>query len=149
MDNDDGSSYYYTHANFFSYGGGGLKNDFQGHDNIWRGNVIAYIDQYCLHNGYGGNLDPVLEGHEQELTGNLCILNNDGEYALPICKSPGKSIMANNTLYSPTGALSECGVPLAQWQAGGNDPGTTASAYGADLPAFTIAWARKNIFGRG
>lgn len=24
VDNDDGSSYYYTHDNFFSYGGGGM-----------------------------------------------------------------------------------------------------------------------------
>ena len=29
VDNDDGSSYYISEENFFVYGGGGLKNDFE------------------------------------------------------------------------------------------------------------------------
>ena len=32
-DNDDGSSYYISRNNFFIYGDGGLKDDFEGHDN--------------------------------------------------------------------------------------------------------------------
>ena len=32
IDNDDGSCYYKTHHNFFAYAGG-MKNDFDGHDN--------------------------------------------------------------------------------------------------------------------
>jgi hypothetical protein len=34
--------------------GGGLKNDFEGHDNHWSNNVIAFPSKYLLHNGYGG-----------------------------------------------------------------------------------------------
>ena len=33
VDNDDGSAFYRSESNFFVYGGGGLKNDWEGHDN--------------------------------------------------------------------------------------------------------------------
>jgi len=145
VDNDDGSSYYHTHHNFFVYGGGGLKNDFQGHDNRWENNVVAFISSYCIHNGYGGNMDPVLPGHEQHLINNTCIINHDGDYGLPICKGDDKSVLGGNSVFSPTGKVTECGMPLAAWQALGNDPGTTASAYTSTLPADTIAKARALI----
>jgi hypothetical protein len=147
--NLNAGSYYYTHDNFFSYGGGGLKNDFQGHDNVWEGNAVMFIDQYCIHNGYGGPMDPVLPGHEQVLVGNLCVVNHDQDYGLPQCTGDDKSVMANNTVYSPTGNVTECGMPLAQWQAQGNDQGTTAHAFAdGDLPGLAIAWARAKIFRR-
>ena len=106
---------------------------------------MAYISSYCIHNGYGGHLDPVLPGHEQHLVNNTCILERDGDYGLPICSGSGKSIMGGNSIFSPTGAITECGMPLAQWQAQGNDPGTTASAYTPTLPIDAITWARSRL----
>ena len=55
---------------------------------VWTGNAVMFIDQYCIHNGYGGNMDPVLPGHEQQLTGNLCVINHDQDYGLPTCTVP-------------------------------------------------------------
>jgi hypothetical protein len=116
-----------------------------GHDNRWENNVVAFISSYCIHNGYGGNMDPVLPGHEQHLINNTCIINHDGDYGLPICKGDDKSVLGGNSVFSPTGKVTECGMPLAAWQALGNDPGTTASAYTSTLPADTIAKARALI----
>jgi hypothetical protein len=38
-------------------------------------------------------------------------------------------VLYNNTVYSPTGHVTECGEPLAKWQARGFDKGTTANTY--------------------
>ena len=60
-----------------------------------------------------------------------------------------KSVMGNNTVYSPTGNVTECGMSLVAWQAQGNDLGTTAHAYAdGDLPGLAISWAREKIFRR-
>ena len=93
-------------------------------------------------------MDPVLPGHEQQLTGNICVINHDGDYGLPICKQPGMSIMGNNTVFTPTGNVTECGTSLAHWQAAGNDQGTTAHAYtDGDLPGLLISAARARLLG--
>ena len=42
IDNDDGSSFYHTHHNYFVYGDAGLKSDFGGHDNYHDNNIYAY-----------------------------------------------------------------------------------------------------------
>lgn len=146
VDNDDGSCYYYTHHNFFVYGNGGLKNDFQGHDNIWTDNVIAYITQYAAHNGYGGSLADQLDGHEDQLLRNTVVLTHDGDYALPICSGQGKTILGNNTVYTPTGTVTECGQTLTQWQANGGDPGTVATAVTAAVPDALIGIGRSLLF---
>ena len=49
--------------------------------------------------------------------------------------------MYGNTVWSPTGAVTECGKSLAAYQAMGGDPGTTASAYPDD--SVVLAVARK------
>jgi len=107
-----------------------------------------FIDQYCIHNGYGGPMDPVLPGHVQVLTGNLCVINHDGNYGLPTCTGDDKSVMGNNTVFTPTGNVTECGAPIADWQAAGNDVGTTVAAYGDALTPLAISWARERIFRR-
>jgi hypothetical protein len=57
----------------------------------------------------------------------------DGNYGNgQSCTGPGKTIVGGNTIWSPTGAIKECGTTLADWQSKGNDVGTTASAYPAD-----------------
>ena len=43
VDNDDGSSYYYTHDNFLVYGMWGMKNNFGGHDSHHFKNIYTYI----------------------------------------------------------------------------------------------------------
>lgn len=52
VDNDDGSSYYNTHHNFFVWGAGGMKTDFEGTDSIWDSNVVALSYNPAIHNGY-------------------------------------------------------------------------------------------------
>lgn len=53
IDNDDGSSFYKTHHNFFVYGEAGLKSDFGGHDNHHENNIYAYAGSAF---GNGNNL---------------------------------------------------------------------------------------------
>ena len=59
--------------------------------------------------------------------------------------SYGSTLVRNNSYVSPTGAVSECGMPLAAWQTknpGVNDAGSTAGAYSAGLTDSLIAAAR-------
>ncbi len=51
----------------------------------------------------------------------------------------GGTIVHDNTVWSPTGAVTECGKSLAAYQATGGDPGTTASAYPDDSVVLGIA----------
>lgn len=130
------------------YGYGGLKNDFEGHDNIHASNVYTYVD-IGISNGYGGEVSTPgkgqLDGHQSQFYNNYVLLNGDGDYSKPICSGVGKTILANNSIFSPTGNITECGTSLAAWQAnGGNDPGTTAAPYPAD--EVVIALARQRLF---
>jgi hypothetical protein len=152
IDNDDGSSYYTTFSNFFVYGGGGQKNDFEGHNSIWHDNVVAYTGSHAIHNGYGGTIGTpgqspyALPGNQAQHYNNIDIISSDGDYALPVCApTVPSSILYNNSVYSPTGNISECGVSLATWQAQGHDVGTTAAPYPAAQDV--IAWAKAALSG--
>ena len=69
----------------------------------------------------------------------------DGNYGDgQTCSGAGMTYVANNTVYSPTGAITECGKTLAQWQAAGNDPNTVALPYPADS---VILDAARRILG--
>ena len=124
--------------------------DFEGHDNIWTGNVVAFPGGPFLHNGYGGTVGApgkgILDGHEQQFISNICIAGNDraSGYVLPICTGRGKTVLANNTIYTPAGVAGECGMPLKAWQAldPANDPGSVALPYPATLPTDIISWAK-------
>lgn len=148
VDNDDGSSYYRVQNNVFLYGDGGQKADFEGHDDVAEGNLYAFI-RYVTHNGYGSTIGTpgkgVLPGHEHYCTGNVAVLTSDGAYALPICSGDGKTVMGNNTVYTPTGNVTECGVPLAAWQAAGNDAGTVALSYADTTAGALVALARGKV----
>lgn len=122
IDNDDGSCYYETHNNFFAYSGNGMKNDFDGHDNHHHNNIYAYV-------GHGFGICAQLEGHNDMFYNNTVILQKDGDYGHGTCSGPGKTVVHDNRIYSPTGKVTECGKSLADWQKEGNDPGTTAAAY--------------------
>merc|ERR1712054_364577 len=93
VDNDDGSSYYKTHDNFFVYGGNGMKNDFGGHDNHHERNIYAYVGRAL---GVCGMID----GHADVFTGNQVVLTGS-DVGSPQCTSPGKTVMGNNSYYSP------------------------------------------------
>ena len=143
IDNDDGSAYYDTHDNVFisassgaAYGGSSLKSDFGGHDNFHHANVDLFWND-----GYG--ICPQIEGHADGYYDNYLYLAKDGNYGSGACAAPGKTIVGGNTIWSPTGAITECGQTLAQWQAQGNDAGTTASAYPAD--SVVLAQVKKTL----
>ena len=114
---------------------------------------MAFPNSYFLHNGYGGQVglpgQGVLDGHEHKFLANKCISEHDMQkgYVNPICSGRGKTVLANNTIYTPTGQAGECGVTLAAWQAQDptNDPGSVALAYTPTLPTDIITWARQAL----
>jgi len=133
IDNDDGSASFSTHDNVFisassgaAYGGSSLKSDFGGHDNYHNNNVDLFWSS-----GFG--ICQQVAGHADSYMGNYLYLANDGNYGGgQTCSGDGMTLVGGNTIWSPTGAIKECGSTLADWQAKGNDVGTTASAYPAD-----------------
>ena len=139
VDNDDGSAYYKTHGNFVAYSSthpsfGGMKNDFGGHDNHHYNNIYAYVIS-----GFGINSQ--LEGHEDYFYNNTVVMTRDGDYGSGTCDGAGKTVVHDNRIYSPTGKITECKMSLAEWQAKGNDPGTTAGTWpdDSDLEAM-VRW---------
>ena len=122
----------------------GLKNDFEGHDNWWVGNVIAFPSGPLLHNGYGGKVgDPgkgYLDGHEDGFVGNTAIVGYEGSYAKPICPgSPGTTVMNSSRVFSPKGQLTtDCGASF--------DVGAQYAAYTATMADDFIGYARAAIW---
>jgi len=139
VDNDDGSAYYKTHDNFFVYGGNGMKNDFGGHDNEHTDNIYAYVGQ-----GIGFYDAPMLDGHEDTFANNHVVMtgSNVGSFT---CKGTGKTIMANNTYYTSTGSVTECGAKLVDWQKQGNDGGSEAAIWPTDAALTALAAAKLGI----
>mmetsp|Transcript_4055 Transcript_4055/g.6173 ORF Transcript_4055/g.6173 Transcript_4055/m.6173 type:complete len:357 (-) Transcript_4055:62-1132(-) len=132
VDNDDGSGYYYTHDNFLVYGRQGMKNDFGGHDNHHYNNIYAYVD-------HGLGICEQLDGHEDYFYGNKVVMTGTkvGSFA---CTGTGRPVIYNNEYYTTTGNVTECGMPLAAWQAQGNDHGSKVKSLPAD--GMVIQWAR-------
>lgn len=65
---------------------------------------------------------------------------NGGNYGSgQTCTGAGATIVGNNTIWSPTGVTTECGMSLAAWQAKGNDAGTVAAAWPADSVVIALA----------
>ena len=125
IDNDDGSNYYKTSGNFFAYSGNGMKNDFGGHDNWHFNNIYAYV-------GRGFGIVTQLSGHEDYFYNNSVIMTRDGDYGNPMCSDPGKTVVHDNRIYTPNGNVTECKMSLKDWQAKGNDQGTTADKWPDD-----------------
>lgn len=109
-------------------------------------------------NGYAGVIGqpgqaPLqLPGHVDSFINNTVYMTSDNAgwgYANVICDPPASmTVIGSNEVYTPTGNVSQCGVPLAQWQAQGHDVGTTvAPASTADVSTF-IARARS-LLARG
>ncbi len=136
VDNDDGSAYFDTHHNVLlsssygaAWGGSSLKSDFGGHDNSHHHNLDLFFHQ-------GFSIVDALPGHADAYHSNILYQMVDGDYGTgQQCvgdSSHGATIVFNNTIYSPTGTITECGVSLAAWQAQGHDAGTTAQVWPDD-----------------
>lgn len=134
VDNDDGSQFYATHDNFLVYGGRGMKNDFGGHDNRHYGNIYAYV-------GLALAVTDTLEGHEDYFYENRVVLDpGHVDVGRPMCTGV-KTIMGNNSYYTSTGKLTECGKSLADAQKDGMDQGSTVSSIPSDDAI--LGWARE------
>ena len=88
-----------------------------------------------------------LPGYEDGYYKNSLYLAKDGAYGGgQTCNDPtGGTVVYGNTIWSPTGAITECGKTLAEYQATGGDPGTTASAYPDDSVVLAAAKALLSI----
>ena len=144
IDNDDGSAFYDTHDNVFisassgaAYGGNSLKSDFGGHSNFHHANVDLFWSS-----GFG--INGQLEGYADGYYENFLYQSKDGAYGGgQTCSGAGKTIVGGNTIWSPTGAITECGTSLTNWQAQGNDVGTVGLPYPAD--AVILAQVKKTL----
>jgi len=145
IDNDDGSAFFDTHHNVLmaasqdaAYGGNSLKSDFGGHSNFHHDNLDLFW-------GKGFGISGQIQGFSDGYYNNYLWLTNDGNYGSgQTCSGAGQTIVGGNTIWSPTGNIQECGMSLAQWQAKGNDAGTTAAAYPSDATVLSIA---RNMLG--
>eukprot|EP00980_Cylindrotheca_fusiformis_P013649 scaffold3513_cov102-Cylindrotheca_fusiformis.AAC.10 len=67
FDNDDGSSWYYTHDNVF-YLSDGFKMDYGGHDSKFANNLVYAKNKHCFGTG------SFREGHADAFFNNTCIV---------------------------------------------------------------------------
>jgi hypothetical protein len=139
-----------------------------GHDNVHHDNVYAFVGQgfgicnqlkghpdqfYNNHVGVGrggahsGRATQPLPGHRLRPSFLQVIQNGDGNYGNgQACKTSSNedaTVVHDNSIYTPTGKVTECGMSLAAWQATGGDPGTTAAVTPAD--SVIIALARSAL----
>ena len=135
VDNDDGSAYYYTHDNFLVYGGQGMKNDFGGHDNHHYDNIYAYA-------GQGLGICSQQKGHVDYFYGNKLVVTvtNVGGFH---CGGDAQVVIHDNEYFTQTGNITECGKPLQEWQAAGNDKGSSVAKWPAD--DVIIGWAKAKL----
>ena len=73
------------------------------------------------------------------------MMTEDGNYGNPTCSGDGKTVLHDNKIYSPTGKVTECKMSLVDWQAKGNDPGTTASTLPEDNDLIAMMKTKLNI----
>lgn len=101
-------------------------------------NVYAFV-------GRGFGICQQLKGHPDAFYSNHVIQDGDGSYgsgqACTTTANEDATIVHNNSIYTPTGAVTECGVSLAAFQAQGGDPGTTAAVTPADDVILALARA--------
>eukprot|EP01079_Euglenida_sp_SAG-EU17-18_P010637 gene10638-1933_t len=147
IDNDDGSCFYDTHDNVFisassgaAYGGNSLKSDFGGHSNFHHGNLDLFWSE-----GFG--ISGQLDGYSDGYYNNYLYMAKDGKYGGgQACKgSAGETIVGGNTIWTPTGTVTECGMPLEQYQKQGGDQGTKALPYPEDSEVLQVARKILNL----
>jgi len=130
IDTDDGSAYYEVYDNFFAYGENGLKSDFGGHDNVWHGNVLAYVGNcYTVFN---------FKGYNDAFYDNKCVFRTG--YGSTCGLSTGFDVHSNS-VFSESGNLTVCKTDWANWTATGHDTSSTLSRWPVD--AALVAMGKK------
>ena len=114
-----------------------MKNDFGGHDNYHLNNIYAYVDD-----AIGFYDAPMLPGHEDHFENNTLVLTKDN-VGSPTCSGDGKTVISHNSYHTPTGDITECGMKLKDWQAKGEDVGSTVASLPDD--ATIIGWAKAKL----
>ena len=150
IDNDDGSSFYAIHDNFFAYGG--HKSDFDGHAKRSYNNVMAYAYTYgskCVGIMNLPFSDPKAFWAEGFMN-NTCVLANAGDTYLDMgdcavtdATLPRRMLLGGNRIFAPNADVAvTCGkkYTFAEWMSYGFDAGTTVS--GAPSSATMMSWAR-------
>ena len=84
----------------------------------------------------------MLDGHEDNFSGNKVVVTGT-TVGSPNCEAPGKTVMGNNSYYTSTGEISECGGTLEQWMAKGNEVGSSVAKTPKD--ATIIGWAAEKL----
>ena len=149
FDNDDGSSWYDTHDNFF-YDASGFKMDYGGHDSRFRSNVvIALRGQNCI------GTTVFVAGHADQYYDNDCVVYGTERVDDLFANCYGKESLLpnvpligyNNRYYTPKANASAncdcCGLqPLALLPPGLADNFTSSLL---PSPATIIAWGRIKL----
>ena len=107
---------------------------------------IALIFPYLIiFHSQGFGICPALDGHADAYVGNTLYLANDGGYGggQACMGQTGETTVGGNTIYSPKGQITECGMSLEAYQAKGGDPGTVAMPYPDD--SVILALAKKTL----
>lgn len=132
-DTDDCSAYHRM-ANSVQMYGAGLKSDFTGHDIFFQNDLSIF--------GRGGDqYQALVPGYFNYMAGCTLLAANDGEQLIhEVCPnaSDWPKIIGTSVL-SPTGNVTVCGVPIAEWQA--RIPGVLANVSAAPIPASLSASA--------
>jgi len=149
FDNDDGSSWYDTHNNFF-YNAAGFKMDYGGHDSHFHDNVVvATQGQNCV------GTASFVAGHATEIYNNSCIVYGT-ERVDDLFENCDKDLAPqvpihgyNNRFYTEKGNASAtcdcCGLrPLKDLPKGLED---NFSAFTLPDGETIIAWGREKLFG--
>jgi len=145
IDNDDGSSWYLNHDNFEVYGG--HKSNFGGHNKVHYNAINAYAQVYedgvCL--GISTQqVSTFVDGYYN----NTCIQGSKAHYAdITPCDPQNSDLLPktgdNRIFNAAANATVKCGdakFTIEEWQAKGQDIGTTA--YPLPDPEEVIDWAR-------
>ena len=120
IDNDDGSTYYLTHNNYFTYGFAGPKSDFGGQWNHHYENVYAYVYE-CF--GTGNNM---------AFFNNVC-QTRGGKYG-STCDIPATMTVRNNSVYSKSPVTICAGDTGTTWAPYLDDDALSALGAAALLP---------------
>lgn len=122
-----------------AYGGNSLKSDFGGHANYHHDNLDLFWST-----GFG--INGALPGFQDGYYGNYLYKAGEGNYGNgQVCTGPSANYVYGNTIWSPAGNITECGMSLAAWQKQGGDPGTVAAPYPSDDVILNLARQILNV----
>jgi hypothetical protein len=106
------------------------KSDFGGHDNVWHGNVLAFV----------GNCYTVFsfKGYNDQFYDNKCIFR--AGYKSDCDVSAGFEVH-DNQVFSTTGELQVCGTDFKNWTASGHDKGSVLGPWPSDADVVAMGKA--------